>query len=89
MLHLGSKTSLNALIIALTVSSNPIQHGDSTSTKTLSQLAVLLAALDGTIVATALPSITEELKNADGYAWVGSAYLLAVTAFLPIWGGAL
>jgi MFS family permease len=42
--------------------------------------------LQKTIVATALPSIVKELGSADGYAWVGSSYLLAVTAALPIWG---
>ncbi|KAI1928307.1 hypothetical protein LOZ58_001017 [Ophidiomyces ophidiicola] len=49
-------------------------------------LAVFLAALDGTIVATALPRIAEDLGSGSGYAWIGSAYLLAVTAALPVWG---
>ena len=39
-----------------------------------------------TIVATALLVIVKDLHSAAGYTWVGSAYLLAVTAALPIWG---
>jgi MFS family permease len=39
-------------------------------------LSVLLAALDQTIVATALPTIVRDIGGQSGYAWVGSAYLL-------------
>ncbi|OXV07326.1 hypothetical protein Egran_04908 [Elaphomyces granulatus] len=63
-----------------------IRGGKASAVVAALTLAILLAALDGTIVATALPSIVEELGSADGYAWVGSSYLLAVTAALPIWG---
>ncbi|KAK8046951.1 hypothetical protein PG996_015015 [Apiospora saccharicola] len=49
-------------------------------------LALFLAALDITIVATALPTITRELgANAGEYSWIGSSYLLASTASGPIW----
>lgn len=49
-------------------------------------LALFLAALDITIVATALPTITRELgANAAEYSWIGSSYLLASTASGPIW----
>ncbi|KAK6833144.1 MFS-type transporter [Apiospora arundinis] len=49
-------------------------------------LALFLAALDITIVATALPTITHELgANAAEYSWIGSSYLLASTASGPIW----
>lgn len=49
-------------------------------------VAVLLVALDITIVTTALPTISEEFKSAAGYTWIGSAYLIATSAATPIWG---
>ncbi|MBY8883151.1 MFS transporter [Streptomyces sp. PLK6-54] len=49
-------------------------------------LAVLLAALDQTIVSTALPRIAEDLNGFDDIAWVSAAYLLASTAVTPLWG---
>lgn len=49
-------------------------------------IAVLLVALDITIVTTALPTIAEHFNSASGYTWVGSAYLIAVSAATPIWG---
>lgn len=49
-------------------------------------LTMLLAALDQTIVATALPTIASDLGGLNEYAWVFTAYLLASTASTPIWG---
>ncbi|KAG8867995.1 hypothetical protein FRB97_002819 [Tulasnella sp. 331] len=49
-------------------------------------LAVFLAALDQTIVGTALPTIVRDLGSSSGYAWVGSAYLLAASVCAPLWG---
>src|SRR3954449_10959501 len=49
-------------------------------------LVMLLAALDQTIVATALPTIVRELGGLEHLSWVTSAYLLAVTAVTPIYG---
>ncbi|MBU6452455.1 MAG: MFS transporter [Cyanobacteria bacterium REEB67] len=48
------------------------------------QLALLLAALDQTIVATAMPRIIAQLNGFDRYAWVTTAYLLTSTASGPI-----
>ena len=42
-------------------------------------LALFLAALDTTIIGTALPRIVAELKGLDRYAWVLTAYLVAST----------
>ncbi len=47
---------------------------------------MFLAALDGTIVATALPTIIGDLRGIDRYAWVFSGYLLAEIATIPLWG---
>ncbi|RLL66591.1 MFS transporter [Streptomyces sp. Z26] len=49
-------------------------------------LGMLLAALDQTIVATALPTIVSELGGLDHLSWVVTAYLLAATAATPLWG---
>ena len=49
-------------------------------------LAVLLAALDQTIVATALPTIVGELNGLEHLSWVITAYMLAATIGLPIYG---
>ena len=49
-------------------------------------LGMLLAALDQTIVSTALPTIVGDLGGASHLAWVVTAYLLASTASTPLWG---
>jgi len=49
-------------------------------------LTLLLAALDQTIVSTALPTITSDLGGLSELSWVVTAYLLASTASAPIWG---
>jgi EmrB/QacA subfamily drug resistance transporter len=47
---------------------------------------MLLAALDQTIVSTALPTIVGDLKGSSHIAWVITAYLLATTVSTPLWG---
>jgi EmrB/QacA subfamily drug resistance transporter len=49
-------------------------------------LGMLLAALDQTIVSTALPTIVGDLKGGSHIAWVVTAYLLATTVSTPLWG---
>jgi EmrB/QacA subfamily drug resistance transporter len=49
-------------------------------------LGMLLAALDQTIVSTALPTIVGDLGGAAHLAWVVVAYLLASTVSTPLWG---
>ncbi|KIN03525.1 hypothetical protein OIDMADRAFT_118289 [Oidiodendron maius Zn] len=48
-------------------------------------LSIFIAALDQTIVATAIPTIVSDLHSSSGYVWIGGAYLLANAAAGPIW----
>jgi EmrB/QacA subfamily drug resistance transporter len=66
-------------------------HGElSTRIKILAtvgvMLALLLAALDQTIVGTALPRIVAELNGLDRYSWLITGYLVASTVVVPIAG---
>lgn len=49
-------------------------------------LGMLLAALDQTIVATALPTIAGDLHGLSHLAWVVTAYILTSTISTPLWG---
>ncbi|MEU1225437.1 MFS transporter [Streptomyces sp. NPDC005828] len=49
-------------------------------------LAMGLAALDGTIVSTAVPQIVGDLGGLSVFSWLFSGYLLAVTVTLPVYG---
>ena len=49
-------------------------------------IALLLAALDQTIVATALPRVVSELGGITQYAWVFTAYMLGSTVTVPLYG---
>ena len=49
-------------------------------------LAMFVAALDQTIVSTALPTIGQELGDFEHMSWVASIYLLAATAVTPLYG---
>ncbi len=49
-------------------------------------LGMLLAALDQTIVATALPAMARDLQSVDHLSWIVSIYLLTSTAVTPIYG---
>lgn len=49
-------------------------------------LFVFLAALDQTIVSTAVPVVTNQFNSFSDVGWYGSAYLLTSTAFQPLFG---
>jgi len=49
-------------------------------------LAMLVAILNQTIVATALPTIVEDLGGVEHYSWVFSAYMLGSTVTVPVYG---
>lgn len=48
--------------------------------------ALFLAALDVSIVATIVPTISAEFQSTAGYVWIGSAFLLGNAACVPTWG---
>ena len=64
----------------------PLTHGRVLVIFSGLLLSLLLAALDSTIVATALPTIVSDLGGLERLAWVVTAYLLAQTVVTPIYG---
>lgn len=65
---------------------SPAHHKPPTALLTAVMVAVLLAALDQTIVSTALPRITDTLGGHALYAWVFTSYMVATIVFVPISG---
>ncbi len=49
-------------------------------------VGMFLAALEATVVGTAMPTVVASLGGLDIYSWVFSAYLLASTVTVPAWG---
>ncbi|KAL2786252.1 major facilitator superfamily domain-containing protein [Aspergillus keveii] len=49
-------------------------------------LAIFLVALDRTIIATAIPAITDEFHSISDIGWYGSSYMLTSASFNPIFG---
>ena len=49
-------------------------------------IALLLAAVDQTIVSTVLPEIVSDIGGIDQYAWTFTAYLLTATVTIPLYG---
>ena len=64
----------------------PLGHGRVIVVFSGLLLAMLLAALDQTIVATALPTIVGELGGLEKLSWVVTSYLLAQTVVTPLYG---
>lgn len=64
----------------------PLSHAEIRTVIVGVMLAMFLAALDQTIVATALPTIGRELNNVVDLPWVVTAYLVAATAATPLYG---
>ena len=49
-------------------------------------LSLFLASMESTVVATAMPTIVSELGGLEHYSWVFSAYMLASTTTVPLYG---
>src|SRR4029077_10101655 len=88
-LRLGSAMMLEDLVQGGAVAAH--EHSELSQQRTLIiigalLLGMLLAALDQTIVATALPTIAGDLHGLSHLSWVVTAYLLASTVSTPLWG---
>jgi MFS family permease len=68
------------------VETGPLTHRQILVVLTGVMAGMLLAALDQSIVGTALPRIVSELGGLDKLSWVVTAYLLTSTAVTPLWG---
>lgn len=64
----------------------PKTHREIRSTIFGLMMAMMLAALDQTIVATAMPTIGRDLGDFQNLPWVITAYLIAATAVVPLYG---
>ncbi|MFN6203962.1 MAG: MFS transporter, partial [Acidobacteriota bacterium] len=49
-------------------------------------MSIFMAALEGTVVGTAMPTVIASLGGIEIYSWVFAAYILAATVMTPIWG---
>ncbi|CAH1660050.1 MFS transporter [Hyphomicrobiales bacterium] len=68
------------------ISAAPLAPADIRSILIGVMLAMFLAALDQTIVATALPTIGRDLNDVTHLSWIVTTYLLASTAVTPLYG---
>jgi hypothetical protein len=64
----------------------PLTQSEIRTILTSLMLTMFLAALDQTIVATALPTIGRQFSDVSSLSWVITAYLLASTAVAPVFG---
>ncbi|GKZ16400.1 hypothetical protein HAL_42810 [Haladaptatus sp. T7] len=49
-------------------------------------LGIFLAAIDGTIVSTAMPTVVQSLGGLELYAWAFAAYMLFAAVSMPLYG---
>src|SRR5690606_9466156 len=49
-------------------------------------LSMFMAAMEATVVATAMPTVIADLGGIHLYGWVGASYLLASTVTVPLYG---
>jgi EmrB/QacA subfamily drug resistance transporter len=63
-----------------------LSHGEIRTIIVGIMVAMFLAALDQTIIATAMPTIGRELGDLEHLSWVATIYLLAATAVTPLYG---
>ena len=66
--------------------SKPLTHREILIIMSSLMTGLLLAALDQTIVSTALKMIVEDFNGLNHYSWVVTAYLLTSTASTPLYG---
>ena len=84
--HLPTETTDTDTTIATSGSSQPLKGLRLFITLLALCLAVFCVALDNTIIATAIPYITDDFKNLNDVGWYGSVYLLTTCAFQLLYG---
>lgn len=93
--HLQSQTPGAVGEVLPSTSNDEPASSTPKSKKSLAQIAtvmtslcacVFLAALEVTIVSTALPTIASHFASDSGYTWIGTSFVLAHTASTPSWG---
>src|ERR1700753_2344488 len=87
----GGLAQLSAEIVAISdapplVPPAPLTPGEVRTILSSLMLTMFLAALDQTIVATALPTIGRQFQDVSNLSWVITSYLLASTAVAPVFG---
>lgn len=92
MLFSNSASSLCTEGIMSEALKQPVMKGEKIPHKTVMiifsglLLAMFLSSLDQTIISTALPTIAGDLGGVDHLAWIITAYTLAITIGMPIYG---
>ncbi|MFJ8696503.1 MFS transporter [Streptomyces roseolilacinus] len=79
----GAPRTPDADRTAATTAGRPLRRGPVVAAMMLS---VALAALDGTVIATAVPQIVGDLGGFSLFSWLFSGYLLTVTVTIPVYG---
>src|SRR5437867_12848267 len=76
------------MLLATAPNATPVMVDPRTRTQVVAAvlLGLFLAALDQTVVGTALPRIVTDLHGNDIYTWAFTAYLLTATVSGPIYG---
>ncbi|MDA8271756.1 MAG: MDR family MFS transporter [Actinomycetota bacterium] len=82
--HLSDE--LSSVAVSPANGGNPLTHRQILVVFSALMLGMLLAALDQTIVATALPTIVGDLGGLNHLSWIVTAYLLTSTAVTPLYG---
>ncbi len=79
----STKSVANAPVVT---QDRELEHNEIKVIMSALMLALLLGALDQTIVATALPKIANDLHGLSEYSWVATAYLLTSAVSTPLYG---
>jgi hypothetical protein len=87
LVHPTTSSSFPTETIDLTTSQEPSRSRLQTTTiMACLMAAVFVAALDVTIIVTALPTISRHFSSDTAYTWVGTAYVLTYNTSSPLWG---
>ncbi|KAJ7124622.1 major facilitator superfamily transporter [Mycena crocata] len=81
------KSELSGASVSPVPDEDDLPHGVKLALLTLAlSLSVFLVAIDNTILATAIPKITDQFQSLDDVGWYGSSYPLTTAATQLLWG---